>query len=48
MSNDLRSDLFTRRLWPKDVAGGRTAWRGQVTYVLSGETRYFREWGEAA
>ena len=20
------------------------AWRGQVTHVLSGETRYFREW----
>ena len=24
------------------------AWRGQVTHVLSGEVRYFREWLELA
>ena len=38
------SHLFTLRLWPAPRAGGGTAWRGQVTHVLSGETRYFREW----
>lgn len=37
------SHLFTVRLWPEPAAGGETKWRGQVTHVLSGETRYFME-----
>lgn len=38
------SQLFTVRLWPEPAAEGETRWRGQVTHVLSGETRFFREW----
>jgi hypothetical protein len=38
------SYLFTVRLWKEDVGDGRTEWRGNVQYVISGETRYFREW----
>lgn len=38
------SHLFTLRLWPAPRAGGEIAWRAKVTHVLSGETRYFREW----
>lgn len=38
-----RSQLFTMRLWREDVGEGRTEWRGQVTHVLSGKARYFRE-----
>ena len=39
-----RSHLFTLRLWPEDVGGGRTDWRGKVQHVNSGEARYFRDW----
>jgi hypothetical protein len=39
------SHLFTLRLWPDLRPNGETAWRAQVTHVLTGETRYFREWG---
>ena len=44
--NDTRSHshLYTVRLWPEPVAGGEMVWHGKVTHVLSGETRYFREW----
>jgi hypothetical protein len=38
------SYLFTLRLWPTPRADGGPAWRAQVTHVLTGETRYFREW----
>jgi hypothetical protein len=38
------SHLFTVRLWAEEVREGRTEWRGQVTHVLSGKARYFREW----
>lgn len=41
-SNNSDSLLFTVRLWPPPRPGA--AWRGRVTHVLSGETRYFREW----
>lgn len=39
-----RSHLFTVRLWREDLGDGRVEWRGQVQHVLSGETRYFRDW----
>jgi hypothetical protein len=39
-----RSHLFTVRLWAEELGNGQTEWRGQVQHVLSGETRYFREW----
>jgi hypothetical protein len=39
------SHLFTVRLWAEELGNGQTEWRGQVQHVLSGETRYFRDWG---
>ena len=39
-----RSELFTVRVWRKDLVGGCVGWRGKVQHVLSGETRYFRDW----
>jgi hypothetical protein len=38
------SHLFTVRLWPEALGPGSVEWRNKVTHVLSGETRYFREW----
>ncbi len=38
------SHLFTLRLWPEDLGGGQTDWRGSVQHVNSGEARYFRDW----
>ena len=38
------SHLFTLRLWPEDLGGGQTDWRGKVQHVNSGEARYFRDW----
>ena len=38
------SHLFMLRLWPEDLGGGRTDWRGSVQHVNSGEVRYFRDW----
>jgi hypothetical protein len=39
-----RSELFTLRVWREDLGEGRVEWRGKVQHVLSGETRYFRDW----
>jgi hypothetical protein len=39
-----RSHLFTVRLWPEELGAGQSEWRGKVQHVLSGETRYFRDW----
>lgn len=39
-----RSQLFTVRLWLEDLGEGRSEWRGRVEHVLSGQTRYFRDW----
>jgi hypothetical protein len=39
-----RSQLFTVRLWLEDLGEGRSEWRGKVEHVLSGQTRYFRDW----
>ena len=39
-----RSELFTVRLWREDRGEGRVEWRGKVKHVLSGETRYLRDW----
>lgn len=38
--------LFTVRLWAEELDYGKAEWRGKVTHVLSGETRYFREWAD--
>ena len=36
--------LFTLRLWSEVWGEGQGETRIQVKHVLSGETRYFREW----
>ena len=38
------SHLFMLRLWPEDLGGDQTDWRGSVRHVNSGEVRYFRDW----
>jgi hypothetical protein len=38
------SHLFTVRLWTEVLGGGQKELRYRVQHVLSGETRYFREW----
>ncbi len=43
-SRRTESHLFTVRLWPGPDPEAGSGWRGRVTHVLSGETRYFREW----
>lgn len=42
--NVQHSQLFTVRVWIEPLGNGQTELRGQVRHVLSGETRYFREW----
>ena len=39
-----RPQLFTVRVWREDRGDGQSEWRGQVQHLLSGETRYFRDW----
>lgn len=38
------SHLFMLRMWPEDLGGGQTDWRGSVQHVTTGEVRYFRDW----
>ncbi len=40
----LQSHLFTVRLWLERVGRDQFEWRGQAQHVLSGKTRYFRDW----
>ncbi len=42
-----RSQLFTVRVWVEEADAGRREVRMQVRHVLSGETRYFRDWTAA-
>ncbi|HSD84867.1 MAG TPA: hypothetical protein VLG46_13450 [Anaerolineae bacterium] len=44
-SSELRycSQLFTVRLW-REQLNDHWEWRGKVQHVMSGETRYFRDW----
>lgn len=44
----LPSTLFTVRLWREAVGAEPSASCMQVKHVLSGETRYFREWAQLA
>jgi hypothetical protein len=39
-----RSHLFTVRVWLEELGDGQVEWRGQVQHVMSGQTRYFRDW----
>ncbi len=45
LSSELRyhSQLFTVRLWREQLSD-HGEWRGKVQHVMSGETRYFRDW----
>jgi hypothetical protein len=38
------SHLFTVRLWAERLGSGQHEMRYKVQHVLSGETRYFRDW----
>jgi hypothetical protein len=38
------SHLFTLRIWLEALGDDQSEWRGQVTYVLTGETQYFCQW----
>ncbi len=38
------SYLLTLRVWREAVGEGQFEWRGQLRYVPTGETRYFRDW----
>jgi hypothetical protein len=38
------SYLFSVRLWREGRGDSNAELRGEVRHVLSGETRYFREW----
>ena len=40
-----RSQLFTVRLWYERVDAGQWEVRMQAKHILTGETRYFRDWG---
>jgi hypothetical protein len=36
--------LFTVRVWQEDLGDGGVEWRGKIQDVVSGESRYFRDW----
>ena len=42
------SQLFTLRLWYELVDAGQREVRMQAKHILTGETRYFREWAPLA
>ncbi len=39
-----QSQLFTIRVWTEPLGHDQAELRGEVRHVLTGETRYFREW----
>lgn len=43
-----RSQLFTVRLWYEPVDAGQWEVRMQAKHILTGETRYFRDWAPLA
>ena len=40
----LHNHLFTLRVWQADSGEGQMEWRGKLQHVVSGQTRYFRDW----
>ena len=42
------SQLFTVRLWLEECGNDQSEIRAQVQHILSGETRYFRDWAKMA
>lgn len=45
-TRDTAPHLFTLRLWVEELGEGRAEWRGQLTYLPSGETHYIRRWDQ--
>jgi hypothetical protein len=43
-SREMRSHLFTLRVWPEEVDSALVEWRGKVQHVPEGETLCFRDW----
>lgn len=41
-----RSHLFTLRIWPETLDDDHLEWRGQLKYLPTGETFYFRDWSQ--
>jgi hypothetical protein len=49
MDNDASrnaSHLFTLRVWREALGDGQDEWRGQISYVPTGETHYVRRWDQ--
>ena len=44
MDGKQQPTLFTVRVWRERVSDERIEMRGKVQHVLTGETRYFRDW----
>lgn len=40
------SHLFMLRVWVEALGDERSEWRGEIKYVLNGETYYFRQWSQ--
>ncbi len=38
------TELFVVRVWREPQSEGSFEWRGRVQHMVSGETRYFRDW----
>ncbi len=41
-----KSHLFTVRVWIEESGNNQSEIRTEVKHVLSGETRYFRDWSK--
>jgi hypothetical protein len=40
------SHAFTLTVWREKVDVDQTEWRGQLKHILTGDTRYFRNWSK--
>ncbi len=38
------TEFYTIRLWQERLTPERMEWRGKISHVLSGRTRYFHDW----
>lgn len=38
------SHLFTLRVWIEDLGENKSELRGRIQHVLTGQSRYFRDW----
>ncbi len=44
VQGQVKSQLFTLRVWAEEVGDGRAEIRGQIKHIPTGEVTYFREW----